>query len=66
VIAFHQRHGVDVLETPIWELPFAMTDRATTVLSRDPWEVAFEPTCEGDSLSIRLASTPSGITRTST
>ena len=26
VIAFHQRHGVDVLETPIWELPFAMTE----------------------------------------
>jgi DNA-binding HxlR family transcriptional regulator len=35
-------HGIDVTTTPIWKLPFAATDRHTTVRSIDPWTVAVE------------------------
>lgn len=40
VISFCLDHGVDVTTTPIWEIPFAATDRHTTVRSTDPWKVA--------------------------
>lgn len=42
VISVCLDHGVDVTTTPIWELPFAATDRHTTVRSTDPWTVAVE------------------------
>lgn len=61
LITFFQNHGLNVLETPIWELEFAMTDRYTTVLSRDPWEVEFSPDCGGETLTLTLTSSPNGL-----
>lgn len=44
-------HGLDVTRTPIWELPFAATDRHTTVRSTEPWTVAVELPFEGEELT---------------
>lgn len=38
VVAFHHDHGIDLTETPIWELPW-LRNEETTVLSRNPWRV---------------------------
>lgn len=38
-IAFYHDHGLDLLSIPHWELPWAATDRYTTVRSTDPWDV---------------------------
>lgn len=37
LVAFCRTHGRDVTETPIWELPFAITDEHTDVVSEEPW-----------------------------
>ncbi|RQG96655.1 winged helix-turn-helix domain-containing protein [Natrarchaeobius chitinivorans] len=36
-VAFYYDHGLDLTEIPAWELPWAVTDDATTVLETDPW-----------------------------
>ncbi|MWV39827.1 helix-turn-helix domain-containing protein [Natrialba sp. INN-245] len=36
-VAFYHDHGLDLTEIPAWELPWAVTDDATTVLASDPW-----------------------------
>jgi hypothetical protein len=52
LISFCSDHGVDVLETPIWELEFAMTGDCVTVVSTDPWRIAFRHTIDGNSLEL--------------
>ncbi|MFB6071161.1 MAG: ArsR family transcriptional regulator [Halanaeroarchaeum sp.] len=52
LISFCSEHGVDVLQTPIWELEFAMTDDGVTVASTDPWRIAFRHTIDGDTLEL--------------
>ncbi|NHN59328.1 MULTISPECIES: ArsR family transcriptional regulator [Halorussus] len=52
LVAFCRERGLDVTETPRWELEFAMTDRYVTVRSTDPWEVALEVELDGDSLEL--------------
>jgi hypothetical protein len=52
LISFCSDHGVNILETPIWELEFAMTDDRVTVVSTDPWRIAFRHTIDGDSLEL--------------
>jgi hypothetical protein len=52
VVAFFETHGVDVTETPVWELEFAMTDRHVDVRSRDPWDVALTLDRDGDELEL--------------
>lgn len=37
VISSIHRHGLDLLETRLWELEFAATDRYVTIESSDPW-----------------------------
>jgi DNA-binding HxlR family transcriptional regulator/rubredoxin len=52
LVSFFHRRGVDVTSVPVWELPFAMTDRDVTVRSTDPWEVALRVTRDGDALEL--------------
>jgi len=51
-VAFCHERGVDVRETPIWELEFAATDRFVTVGSRDPWEFAIGVHLDGGVLEL--------------
>lgn len=53
VVAFHQNHGVDLTETPIWELPW-LRDEETTVLSREPWQVRSVVELDGDRLELTV------------
>lgn len=39
VVEFYADHGTDLRETPYWDLPVCVSDRYTTVESRDPWRV---------------------------
>ena len=52
LVAFCIERDLDVTSEPIWHLAFAMTDRAVTVRSRDPWEVALELELDGDALEL--------------
>ncbi|WP_435174806.1 winged helix-turn-helix domain-containing protein [Halorussus sp. AFM4] len=52
LVAFCRERGLDVTETPRWELEFAMTDRDVTVRSTDPWEVALQIELDGDALEL--------------
>jgi hypothetical protein len=52
VVSFFHERGVDVTAVRHWEFEFVMTDHYTTVRSREPWEVALEITCEGDTLEL--------------
>jgi hypothetical protein len=54
LVAFCFRHGEDVTTTRPWDLRFAMTDHAVSVLDRDPWRVAFELARDDDRLRIVL------------
>ncbi|MFC6963670.1 winged helix-turn-helix domain-containing protein [Halocatena marina] len=51
VVAFHHDHGIDVTETPIWEIPW-LRDEETTVLSREPWCVQSVVELDGDRLEL--------------
>ncbi|WP_336036699.1 winged helix-turn-helix domain-containing protein [Halobacterium yunchengense] len=64
LVSFCRERGVDVTSTPIWELAFAATDHATTVLSRDPWRVAVEVALEGDALELVVDESLSVVERT--
>ncbi|MFC3959622.1 DUF7351 domain-containing protein [Halovivax cerinus] len=50
LIAFCHERGLDVTTTPLWELPFAATDRAVTVETTDPWTVTLQIDLAGDRL----------------
>lgn len=39
VVSFHREQGVDLREPPFWALALCVSDRFTTVESRDPWRV---------------------------
>ncbi|APW97242.1 transcriptional regulator [Halobiforma lacisalsi AJ5] len=52
VVSFLREHGTDPRERFQWEFEFAMTDRFTTVRSRDPWTVAIELTRDGETLEL--------------
>lgn len=52
LVAFCHEHGVDALATPLWELPFAATDRGVIVRSSDPWEVALVVEFGDDALEL--------------
>lgn len=52
VVAFCYDHGVDLAETRVWDLEFAVTDRHVDVVSREPWRVAV--TVPGDDEHLRL------------
>jgi hypothetical protein len=62
--AFCADHGVDVLETPLWELAFAATDRHVTLRSTDPWEAVLTVTYGDETLEIVVDEDLSVIERT--
>lgn len=51
VYAFHHNHGINLSETPLWELPW-LREENLTVLSRDPWRIETALELDGDSLEI--------------
>ena len=53
VVSFHHDHGIDLTETPIWELPW-LRDEETTVLSREPWQVRSVVELDGDRLELAV------------
>jgi len=52
LVSFCYERGLDLSETLVWHLEFAMTDAHTTVRSRDPWRVALEVTVDGETLEL--------------
>lgn len=54
LVSFCRRRGLDVLETPLWELPFAATDRGLTVERVDPWRVTLDVRREGEKLRLTV------------
>jgi Zn ribbon nucleic-acid-binding protein len=64
LVSFCYERGLDVLDGPLWELPFVATDECVTVVDTDPWEVTFALTLEGDSLRISLDESLSALERT--
>lgn len=53
VVAFHHDHGIDLDETPFWELRW-LRDEEMTVLSRDPWQVRLDIELDGDRLEVMV------------
>lgn len=51
VMGFHHEHGIDLRETPTWELPWLAID-AATVTDRDPLRVALTIALDGETLSL--------------
>ncbi|WP_435076864.1 DUF7351 domain-containing protein [Halococcus sp. AFM35] len=51
VYAFHHNHGIDLGETPLWELPW-LREENLIVLSRNPWRIETTLELDGDSLEI--------------
>jgi DNA-binding transcriptional ArsR family regulator len=49
VVAFHYDHGIDLTETPIWELPW-LRDEQNEIIARDPWRVKSIVRIDGDRL----------------
>lgn len=47
VVAFHHQHGIDVVETPTWELDW-LEHGLATVATEDPLRVAVTVTLEGE------------------
>jgi hypothetical protein len=64
LVSFFEQRGLDVTETPVWELEFAMTDRGVTVRSRDPWTVALCVRRDGDELEMVVDDELSVVERT--
>lgn len=54
LVAFCHEHGVDVGETPIWELEWAATDRHTSIESENPLRVVVEVAYGDGSLELVL------------
>jgi len=54
VVAFHADHGVDVEGVRYWELPWTVSDRHTTVESRDPWRIVVAIPLDDELLRVTL------------
>jgi hypothetical protein len=54
LVAFCHERGLDIANTPIWDLEFAATDRHVTVHSTDPWEVSLTVSLDGDTLELAV------------
>ncbi|WP_247730785.1 DUF7351 domain-containing protein [Halovivax limisalsi] len=53
-IAFFHERGRDLTAIPRWELDWAVTDRTTEILGRDPWRFAVRVPFEGSELVVEL------------
>jgi DNA-binding transcriptional ArsR family regulator len=54
VVSFLGRHGVDVSDTPYWELDWCVGDDAVTVLDTDPWRVRVDIAAGDEVLRVTL------------
>ncbi|WP_248897957.1 winged helix-turn-helix domain-containing protein [Haloplanus halobius] len=61
VVAFFYDRGVDVTRRHIWTLPFAASDRRTTVTDAEPWRAIVRIDCDGDTLTLRVDDEPSVV-----
>lgn len=52
VVSFCHERGLDVLNTPHWEIPFAATDETVSVLDTDPWRLSLRIPLAGDELEL--------------
>lgn len=53
VVAFHHDHGIDLNETPWWELAW-LRNGSPTVRSEEPWEIEMTLELDGDTLDISI------------
>lgn len=54
LVSFCHERGLDVANTPIWDLEFAATDRHVTVHSTDPWEASLTVSLDSDTLELTV------------
>ncbi|WP_415383457.1 winged helix-turn-helix domain-containing protein [Halosimplex sp. TS25] len=54
VAAFYWRHGVDVLELPLWDLPSYVDDWELDVVETDPFECRATIVYHGDSVQVSV------------
>ncbi|EMA53560.1 winged helix-turn-helix domain-containing protein [Halococcus thailandensis] len=54
VVAFLYDHGIDVSETPSWELPFLWSDEFLTVEETDPWRVSLRIPVDDATLTLTI------------
>lgn len=54
LVAFCRETGLDVTDTRLWALPFALTDRHTTVDREEPWTATLSLTRDGARLDLQV------------
>jgi sirohydrochlorin ferrochelatase len=54
VVEFYADHGIDLRERPYWDLPVCVSDRYTTIQSRDPWRVELAVEKGNETLRARI------------
>jgi len=54
VVAFHDDHGIDLSETPYWQLEWCVSDAPVTVRSRDPWRLDVAIDLDDERLTVTL------------
>jgi len=53
VVSFHEEHGIDLAETPAWELEWVFQESGT-VENKDPYQVVITPNIDGDKMHVTL------------
>ncbi|WP_439027634.1 DUF7351 domain-containing protein [Haloarchaeobius sp. DT45] len=51
-VTFHRDHGIDLNDTPYWDLPWCVSDHSNEVVSEDPWEVVVSVTLDDETLRV--------------
>jgi hypothetical protein len=64
LVAFCHERGLDVANTPIWDLEFAATDRHVTVRSEAPWKVSLSVPLDGETLELTVDESLTVVERT--
>jgi len=54
VVAFHDDHGVDLSETPYWQLDWCVSEEPVAVRSTDPWRLDVAIDLAGERLTATL------------
>jgi hypothetical protein len=54
VVAFYRDHGIDLNQVPFWTLEWCVTDRHTTVVSDEPWQVEITVPVEDEELVVTM------------
>lgn len=51
IVSFYADHGINLSETPYWQLSWCVDDTALSVRSEDPWHIAVEVTVGDETLT---------------